>query len=345
LNTLTSIAGQFTESAITHLQPLGNGLINDTFLVTTTAHPFVLQRVNRQVFPQPNLISANLSVLSRHVKSLSWARLSMPEPLPTHAGAAFHLDGNGDFWRGQSYIAGGASLERLTDLAHAEQTGFALGHFHRLLGNLDPGSMHDTLPGFHIAPGYLSRYRQAVSPSTQQDRYCASFIARFEPFVDVLEQAKQDGLLPLRVTHGDPKLDNFLFDRQTRQVISLVDLDTVKPGLVHYDIADCLRSCCHVEATDTFDLAICEAIVGAYLAEARHFFAASDYAFLYPAIRLLPFELGLRFYTDHLQGDQYFKVATPGQNLQRAIQQFRLCADITAKEPAILSMLDRLRQD
>jgi len=342
LNKLISIAGQFTESTITQLQPLGNGLINDTYLVTTVADQFVLQRVNRHVFPRPKLISANLSVLSQHVKSLGWARLSLPEPLPTHVGEAFHLDGNGDFWRGQSYITGSESLEQLSSISNAEHAGFALGHFHRIVSNLDPGSMHDTLPGFHIAPGYLSAYQQAVSLAAPQDHFCADFIVRFEPYVYVLEQAKKDGSLPLRVIHGDPKLNNFLFDRQTRQVISLVDLDTVKPGLVHYDIADCLRSCCHVEGTDTFDLHICAALLKGYLTEARHFFTPCEYAFLYPAIRLLPFELGLRFYTDHLQGNPYFKVAEPGQNLQRAVKQFRLCADIMAKESAILSMLDGL---
>ncbi len=344
MNNLIAIAGQFTESAITHLQPLGNGLINDTFLVTTAVNQFVLQRVNRQVFLEPELISANLTVLNRHVKQFDWARLTLPEPLPTHVGAAYHLDGNGEFWRGQSFITGSESLELLSSISDAEQTGFALGHFHRLLSSLDPDLMHDTLPGFHIAPGYLSHYQQAASLATPQDRFCADFIARFEPFVEVLEQAKQDGLLPLRVTHGDPKLNNFLFDRQTRKIISLVDLDTVKPGLVHCDIADCLRSCCHSEETDSFDLDICEAILGTYLTEARHFFTASDYDFLYPAIRLLAFELGLRFYTDYLQGDLYFKVAAPGQNLQRATKQFRLCADIMAKETAILTMLGQLRQ-
>lgn len=341
---MLSIAQQFTEHAIGSLQPLGNGLINDTFLVTTYCNQFVLQRVNRQVFPEPELISANLTVLSRYVSHLDSIRLLIPEPLTTHVGEAFHLDGNGDFWRGQSFIAGSESLEQLGGLDDAVQTGFALGHFHRVLSGLDPCLLHDTLPGFHIAPEYLSHYRQAAISATHQDHFCSDFIDQFAPFIQVLEQAKQDGLLPLRVTHGDPKLNNFLFDRKTRQVISLVDLDTVKPGLVHYDIADCLRSCCHREATDTFDLDTCAAILRAYLTEARHFFTTSDYDFLYPAIRLLPFELGLRFYTDFLQDNRYFKVAAPEQNLQRAIQQFRLCTDIMAKESAILSILQQFRQ-
>jgi len=345
LNELISVARQFTARTVTALQPLGRGLINDTFLVTAGSGHFVMQRVNRQVFPEPELISANLQVVSRHVRHCGFARLTLPEPLQTRTGADFYWHSNGDFWRGQHYIADSESLERLTSMADAQQAGFALGHFHRLLSDLKPDLLHDTLPGFHIAPDYLNHYQETAASAEQEDPFCAEFIAQCASFVAVLETAKQTGLLPLRVTHGDPKLDNFLFHRHTRQIISLVDLDTVKPGLVQYDIADCLRSCCHQHGTDRFDLALCATVLAAYLAEARHFYTACDYDFLYPALRLLPFELGLRFYTDHLQGNRYFKVDTPGQNLQRAIQQFRLCADIMTQEKQILSLLRRLQAD
>jgi len=158
-----------------------------------------------------------------------------------------------------------------------------------------------------------------------------------------LEQAKQHGLLPLRVIHGDPKLNNFLFAKHSGRVVSLIDLDTVKPGLVHYDIGDCLRSCCHVEGSDTFDPAICAAILKGYLAEAGKFFSVYDYDYLYDAIRLIPFELGLRFYTDYLEGNRYFKVTEPLQNLHRATGQFRLCASILAQESVIKSLIGQLK--
>jgi len=169
------------------------------------------------------------------------------------------------------------------------------GAFHRLCSNLDPALLHDTLPGFHITPSYLHRYHQVAAQTANKDDYCADFIGRFEAIADSLELAKKQGRLPLRVIHGDPKLNNFLFAKQNRRIISLIDLDTVKPGLVHYDIGDCLRSCCHNEETDIFDLTICAAFLKTYLAEAGCFFSADDYRYLYDAIRLIPFELGLRF--------------------------------------------------
>lgn len=177
----------------------------------------------------------------------------------------------------------------------------------------------------------------------RQNHYCAEFIARFQHIADDLEAAKQQGLLTLRVIHGDPKLNNFLFDRHRKKIVSLIDLDTVKPGLVHYDIGDCLRSCCHIAEPVGFDLDICTALLKSYLAEAGAFFTEHDYHYLYPAIRLIPFELGLRFYTDYLEGNRYFKVMEPEQNLQRATNQFRLCESIMAQETAIKNLVSQLQ--
>jgi Ser/Thr protein kinase RdoA (MazF antagonist) len=149
-------------------------------------------------------------------------------------------------------------------------------------------------------------------------------------------------LLSLRVIHGDPKLNNFLFDQDSKQIVSIIDLDTVKPGLVHYDLGDCLRSCCHRLQSNEFDLDICAALLRSYLSEAGAFFTDDDYRYLYAAIQLIPFELGLRFYTDYLEGNQYFKVTDPEQNLLRAVDQFRLCESIMAQESALKTLIEQL---
>lgn len=344
IDPISSIASQFAHTVI-RITPLGNGLINDTYLVITDAQPLVLQKINHQVFPKPGLIMANLAQLGLHIgQSPRGAALAIPEVLTTHAGGQYFLDGNNDYWRALSFIDNTESLETIRTLADAEQAGFALGCFHRMMSGLDPETLHDTLPGFHITPGYLEHYRQVSQQPVQQvDDYCAAFIAASEHFVGDLETAKQQGLLPVRVIHGDPKLNNFLFDRNSQKIVSIIDLDTVKPGLVHYDIGDCLRSCCHDLVTDRFDLTVCAAILKTYLREVGSFFGEQDYQYVYPAIRLIPFELGLRFYTDYLAGNRYFKVVEPDQNLQRAAQQFRLCADIIAQEPAITRLIAAIR--
>ncbi len=343
LSTLLPIAKQFA-STVTEITPLGNGLINDTYLATTPSSPFVLQRINRAVFTTPEQIMANLGMLNRHIAQKNNVKLHIPEIVKTIANDALYRDQNGDCWRALSFINNSESVETIETISDAEQAGFALGHFHRLLSDLNSVLLHDTLPGFHITPQYLKHYHQVLPLSDQpKNRYCAEFIARFQGIADDLEAAKKQGLLSLRVIHGDPKLNNFLFDKHSKKIVSIVDLDTVKPGLVHYDIGDCLRSCCYTVKPVRFDLDICAALLKSYLSEAGAFFTEHDYHYLYPAIRLIPFELGLRFYTDYLQGNRYFKVAEPEQNLHRAVDQFHLCESIIAQQPAIKRLISQLQ--
>jgi Ser/Thr protein kinase RdoA (MazF antagonist) len=349
LESLFPVARQFTgNQAVIDIQPLGNGLINDTFLVTTASSPFVLQRINTAVFPQPAQIIENLHTLNKHLqqKKPDSVKLQIPDILSTAEGG-YCYEKNDDYWRALSLIDNTESLEVIKSTHDAAQAGFALGHFHHLLSDLDPGTLHDTLPGFHITLGYLSRYDQVLATAQLSDpesRYCADFIDRLRHIAGDLETAKQQGLLPLRVIHGDPKLNNFLFDKDSKKIVSLIDLDTVKPGLVHYDIGDCLRSCCQTTDPTGFDRDCCAVILESYLAEAGAFFSDYDYDYLYPSIRLIPFELGLRFFTDHLEGDRYFKVTEPGQNLRRAVEQFQLCDSIVQQEPAIRQLIARLKK-
>ncbi len=350
---IAGVAARYANGAV-RVEPLGRGLINETFLVSTDSRRFVLQRINRRVFPDPAAIMANLRVLTDHVRRIGAAcPLRLPGILPTREGADFHRDEAGEFWRALDYIEDTRSLPALEYPGQAEEVGRALGRFHALAGGIDPGLLRDTLPGFHIAPDYLARFDAVAAqprrePDTTELRHALDFVAARRAGISALELAKQRGLLELRVVHGDPKLDNVLFDASARRAVSLIDLDTVKPGLVHYDIGDCLRSCCNrggeaeQGARAAFDLELCRAILRGYLAEARAFLSAADRECLYDAIRLLPFELGLRFLTDHLEGDVYFRVETPGQNLRRARAQFRLAESVERQEGRIRELIGEL---
>jgi Ser/Thr protein kinase RdoA (MazF antagonist) len=338
---LRTIAQQFSSSVIA-IEPLGNGHINDTYLVATADKPFVLQRINRLVFTKPGLIMANLAVLNRHVMQEinHQPNLRIPQIILTTDGENHYLDSQGDYWRALSYIANSQCFETLESLAQARQVGIALGQFHQLTHRLDVNALHDTLPGFHITPGYYQNYRDILA-ATQviQDAFCADFIEHFADKLYELEHAKAKGLLNERVIHGDPKLNNFLFDKNTGQIISLIDLDTVKPGLIHYDIGDCLRSICHKLTDDTFDLDVCGEFLRGYLQVMHNLLTQADFEWLYPAIRLIPFELGLRFYNDYLDGDRYFKITQPEENLIRAKAQFRVCASVMSQEEDIKSII------
>jgi Ser/Thr protein kinase RdoA (MazF antagonist) len=154
----------------------------------------------------------------------------------------------------------------------------------------------------------------------------------------------------LRPIHGDPKVNNVMLDKATGQAVSLIDLDTVKPGLLHYDLGDCLRSGCNPLGEETtrwqdvrFEMDYCRAILNGYLAKARTFLTPGDCHFLFDGIRLIAFELGLRFFTDHLAGNLYFKSNYPGHNLARALVQFKLAESIAAQETIIRRLIEDLK--
>jgi Ser/Thr protein kinase RdoA (MazF antagonist) len=275
----------------------------------------------------------------------------------TRGGEDYFADEEGGFWRAISLVERAKTYPKIRNAAHAHEAGYALGRFHRLISNLEPTRLHDTLPGFHITPQYLAQYDRVMAERTQAGGgeapgvlYGQAFVAERRHWADLLEAAQRQGKLTLRAMHGDPKVDNILIDETTEQAVSIIDLDTVKPGLVHYDIGDCLRSCCNPAGEETtdldsvvFDLDLCRAILKGYLSEAARFFTPYDYEYLYDAIRLISFELGLRFFTDHLAGNVYFKVRHPTHNLERALVQFRLLEQIEANEQAVRQIVASLK--
>lgn len=339
---LVNAAQQFADRVLA-INPIGNGLINDTYLVKTDSSKFVLQRINGQVFGSPEQIMANLMKLTEHIakKEQALVNLQVPKIITTLDNQCFYRDEQENNWRALTFIADSQCIDFIAGLEQAAQVGTALGSFHRLVSDLDPLLMYDTLPGFHVAPDYLNKYQQAAAESTRsRSPFCEQFISQQQMICHDLEQAKQTDRLGIKIIHGDPKLNNFLFDPTGNKVIAIIDLDTVKPGLIHYDIGDCVRSCC---PDGVLDLSICRALLTGYLGVMRELLCEDDHAFLFAAIRLIPFELGLRFYTDHLLGNPYFKVSNPEQNKQRAIAQFQLCEQIMKAEQAIRKMLLQLK--
>ncbi len=342
---LQKIVDQYCDDAVSEIIPLGNGLINDTYLVQAGSVKFVLQRLNALIFPEPDLIIKNLYQLNQHIqqKNQTLVKLNVPQLLKTTNDQTSVLDESGDYWRALEYLTNTESRESISHLKEAEQVGWALGHFHQLLADSAVNAFHDTLPGFHITPAYYQHYLEikesTVAFDTDKSDYCRRFIANFSSKINVLEDAKNKGQINDRIIHGDPKLNNFLFSKETDQIVSLIDLDTVKPGLVHYDIADCLRSCCHHLPENKFDLEVCHAVLKSYLQQTHSFFSKQDYQYLYPAIELIPFELGLRFFADYLECNRYFKVNSPEQNLNRAIDLFQLCESIISQNAEIKGII------
>lgn len=353
----TTIAERFnSKGKVMEVREFGNGNINDTYLVTTDSSEekhFVLQRINTHVFKHPELIMQNMRIFTEHMRRR--ARLEkhdweMPRVLSAQDGRDFYLDSENCFWRAISYVSGARSFDTIRDLDHAREVGRALGTFQYLISDLHIGLLADTLEGFHVTPLYLRNYETVFSSNghrpSAEVRYCTEFIAARRHWAHVLEHAREQGKLQLRPVHGDPKVNNVMIEGTSGRAISLVDLDTVKPGLIHYDIGDCIRSGSNPLGEETeqweavrFEPEIGQAILTGYLTQARHFLTAPDYEYLFDSIRLLTFELGVRFFTDHLAGNVYFKVKHPEHNLRRALVQFKLTESIEAHESDIRNII------
>jgi len=349
--------------------PTGSGNVNDTYLAifrtTFSEERFILQKINKRVFPNPAFIMENMKLVTEHVHKRLEAEADaadriwqLPRVIPTKDGVDFAVDSSGEYWRAISLIASAHSYDKIRNLEHAREAGIVLGQFQRLISDIPPESLHTTLQGFHVTPQYLQQMDAALALPEGQARvrslseaeHCLRFIQARRDWCHVLEQARGRGELQLRPTHGDPKITNIMIDDATGKGTCIVDLDTVQPALIHYDFGDCLRSACNPAGEETpdlssvhFDTDLCRAIVQGYMTLAGRFLTEQDIHYLYDSIRLLAFELGLRFFSDFVSGDRYFKVQYDGQNLNRARVQLKLCESIETNEDVIRNILKRCR--
>ena len=369
---VSTLANRFNvRGRLVSIQPMGSGNINDTYLAiyrnTFTETQAILQRINRNVFPRPEDIMLNMHEVTRHCHEKLAAEAKagacdrvwqMPRIIPTKDGLRdFLVDETGDVWRMITRIMSARAFDVAQGPEHALECGAALGHFHYLISDMDPCTLRDPLPGFHVTSGYLGAYDETLEKDVAKGRLGASvearrlakFIEERRGFAASLERAEAAGELKKRMFHGDPKVNNIMIDDVTGKGTAMIDLDTVSPGLVHMDFGDALRSICNPageEATNlskvVFDEDLFFAFCKGYMHEAGAFLTDGDRAYLFDAVRLLPFELGLRFFQDYLNGDVYFKTREPEQNLNRARVQFRLCESVEARERSIRSTLARL---
>lgn len=300
------------------------------------------------------LVTEHMAARLQHQSPAAGRPWKIPHVLSTLDGRDHQLDSNGSFWRALDFIDDANTFDTVQDLEHAYEVGFALGFFHLLIADIAARDLADTLVGFHVTPRYLAQYDAvpAARPArvSPEVAYGMRFIDERRLLAPILELAKERGKLTLRPIHGDPKINNVMIDRVTRRAISLIDLDTVKPGLLHYDIGDCLRSSCNLAGEETeqwetvhFNLDCCRAILRGYCSAAGGALTAADYDYIYAAVRLIAFELGLRFFTDYLQGNIYFKVRHEKHNLQRALVQFKLTESIEAQAGEIRAIIAGLR--
>ena len=344
ISNIRNVVDQFSlPSQATSIQPFGTGNINSTYRVETEKPEclYILQKINGTVFPNPRQIMENLLVLSQYFSNQGKRFLSgvkgyqMPELITSKDKKPF-IENSGDIWRLISFIPNTYAVDIISSTQQAGEVGKILGIFHQWTAKLNISFLQDTLPGFHITSEYLEQYDKAqrdtlVSDKSEQFLSLTTFIEKYRHQANILEAALKRGELSLRVMHGDPKISNILFDKDTDKGVAIIDLDTVKPGLIHYDVGDCLRSSCNPCGEETeaftsveFDLSLCRSILTSYFEQAGGSLTKNDILYLYDATFLMIYELALRFLTDFLRGDIYFKTIHPQQNLNRAFVQMKL---------------------
>lgn len=339
------LQGFGVEEPLTALDPLGHGLIHQTFRCRAGDQDYVLQRVNTDVFKDP----ASLAQAARRVQHHLWTahregryRLQLPRTLPVVEDRAdadlpdLQRHADGSLWRAMHHVRDSRALKVTDSPEQAALAADAYGHFAAVLADLAPEEVPVSLPGFHDPQRRLAELERAVEGDTHDRR--GSCAAEIEYCVEQRQEAK--AFLPslkgreLRVCHNDTKLDNLLFDQAGQQVLAVIDLDTTMPGHWAYDFGDLVRS---VAADDSQQIRddYLEALADGYLTALGPLADSTTRRTLWAGVRLMPLMLGLRFLADHLLGDGYFPAQYPGHNLERARRQLAMHRDLVCREKTL----------
>jgi Ser/Thr protein kinase RdoA (MazF antagonist) len=272
--------------------------------------------------------------------------------IPSHQGRAWHVDPSGNRWRCYDFIEGATGHDVVRSPAQAEEAAKAFGAFQALLADLPGERLHETIPDFHHTPSRFARFQASLATDSHGRAAAAgpeiAFALARAHEVGVVVDALRDGSLPERVTHNDTKLNNVLLDDVSQEGVCVIDLDTVMPGSALYDFGDLVRTSTSPVAEDETDLSLVRmqlpmfaALVRGYLATARGFLTPREKELLPFAGKLITFEIGLRFLTDWLEGDTYFKIKRPTHNLDRCRTQFKLVASIEEQLPGMRKIVEQ----
>ena len=339
---MLNICGKFqTKGAALSCEPYGNGHINATYLMKTDEEQYILQRINHHIFQ-------DVPGLMRNVERVT-AFLAEKDPDPRHSlhlvpakdGAAY-VEAEGEFYRMYDFVHDSICLDAPETDEDFYQSAVAFGSFQRQLADFPANELSETIPRFHDTPNRYRALRAAIEKDAlgraASCREEIEFALAREADAAVMINLLAAGELPLRVTHNDTKLNNVMLDAKTRKPLCVIDLDTVMPGLAANDFGDSIRFGANTGAEDEKDLKKISLSLARYEAFARGFLEACGKALTPKEIETLPWgaklmtlECGVRFLTDYLEGDTYFRIHRPEHNLDRTRTQFALVADMEKK--------------
>ncbi len=327
-----SITGQ-----IRNVVPYGSGHIHDTFRVTTDTTEYLLQHVNQHVFKDVKDLTANIIKTSDYLNKKMVASKEVMQtlhPVPSVTLEYFYIDKSGSFWRMFNFIENSRSINRVENPEIAFEGGKAYGWFLKMLSDFPAQSLKETIPRFHDIYSRLDNFRNSVRLDVRRR---VNFVQDEQKFIEtragemvLVHQLGKEGKIPLRVTHNDTKINNVLFNEENKG-ICVIDLDTVMPGYVHFDFGDAIRTFTNTANEDekdlqtvSFDTEIYKAFAHGFLSETKSILNQTEIETLAFSAKLMTFIIGLRFLTDYLDGDVYYKTNYPEHNLTRARVQFKL---------------------
>lgn len=339
--------------------PYGNGHINDTYRISSPA--CILQRINTQIFTDPDSLMENVQNVTAFLKKKILAAGGNPERetltvvLTKDGKNCYHLD-DSHVYRMYRFIKKAKSIGNSKTPENMYEAGVGFGHFQSLLADFPAESLHETIRDFHNTPKRVEALREAVcrdicgrAAGVKRE---IDFALEQAVWADAVVKGMKEGSITIRVTHNDTKIDNILFDEESNKALCVIDLDTVMPGSLLYDFGDALRmggSSAAEDETDLekvwFETKAFEAFAKGYLREMRDFLTAGELELMPLSVKLMTYECGIRFLTDYLEGDTYFKMHRDNHNLDRARNQFKLVADISDKEKSLAEIIEQLRSE
>ena len=338
-----AIANQFDiEGEIISAEPFGNGLINSTILVVTSARRYIMQAINTNIFTCPDKLTENIVRITDFLKGKIAARGGdvMRETLtPVRAKNGGFLVGN---LRMYHFIEGCVCLERIENPSQFYETGKAFGHFQLMLNDFPAYSLFEVIPDFHNTPKRVESFEQAVENGIKErieqcENEIKSLLSR-KGDVSIIMDGLASGAIPLRVTHNDTKINNIMLDANTLRGVCVIDLDTVMPGSALFDFGDAIRSGANPAGEDESDLSkvycsaqLFEAFAKGFIEGMEGNLTANERSLMVRAAWTIVYEQAVRFLGDYLMGDVYYGIKYPKHNLVRAKNQLALLLDIECK--------------
>lgn len=342
--------------------PHGTGHINDTYaskwLVDSRETMFIQQRINHNVFANPPELMDNIQRVTTHIRN-KLEHIPDAEPdrealtvIPTRDGKAFFRDSEGNYWRTYIFIRNALTHDVCKGTGHAYETSKMFGKFQRLLADFPENTLHETIPFFHHTPKRFEALTQIVEKDPVNRCKSAGkdidFAMARENITPIVTNMLEKKLIPVRVTHNDTKINNVMIDRDTGKGVCVIDLDTVMPGSALYDFGDMVRSTVRTSEEDepnlakvNMDIKMFEALVRGYMEFAREFLSPAEKEHLAFSGILITFTIGIRFLTDYLSGDTYFKTHRPEHNLDRARVQFKMIENMEAQMETMKNMVEK----